>query len=145
MGLVDRHVVGKTETGAELFADFHKGDAIEKMKVIPSKSVNLILVDPPYGTTNCEWDQTLPVAEMWSEYQRILAPNGMIVIHAAQPFSIDLILSNRTWFRQQLIWKKNRPVGFLHSNRRHLVSHEEVLVFARPRGRMTYNPRVVYS
>lgn len=111
--------------------------------MIPSKSVNLILVDPPYGTTNCEWDQTLPVAEMWSEYQRILAPNGMIVIHAAQPFSIDLILSNRPWFRQQLIWKKNRPVGFLHSNRRHLVSHEEVLVFARPRGRMTYNPQGV--
>lgn len=143
LGLVDRHVVGKTETGVELFADFHKGDAIEKMKLIPSKSVNLILVDPPYGTTNCEWDQTLPVAEMWSEYQRILAPNGMIVIHAAQPFSIDLILSNRPWFRQQLIWKKNRPVGFLHSNRRHLVSHEEVLVFARPRGRMTYNPQGV--
>lgn len=143
LGLVDRHVVGKTETGVELFADFHNGDAIEKMKLIPSKSVNLILVDPPYGTTNCEWDQTLPVAEMWSEYQRILAPNGMIVIHAAQPFSIDLILSNRPWFRQQLIWKKNRPVGFLHSNRRHLVSHEEVLVFARPRGRMTYNPQGV--
>lgn len=143
LGLVDRHVVGKAETGVELFADFHKGDAIEKMKLIPSKSVNLILVDPPYGTTNCEWDQTLPVAEMWSEYQRILAPNGMIVIHAAQPFSIDLILSNRTWFRQQLIWKKNRPVGFLHSNRRHLVSHEEVLVFARPRGKMTYNPQGV--
>jgi len=143
LGLVDRHVVGKTETGVELFADFHKGDAIEKMKLIPSKSVNLILVDPPYGTTNCEWDQTLPVAEMWSEYQRILAPNGMIVIHAAQPFSIDLILSNRPWFRQQLIWKKNRPVGFLHSNRRHLVSHEEVLVFALPRGKMTYNPQGV--
>lgn len=143
LGLVDRHVVGKTETGVELFADLHSGDAIEKMKLIPPKSVNLILVDPPYGTTNCEWDQTLPVAEMWSEYKRILAPNGMIVIHAAQPFSIDLILSNRTWFRQQLIWKKNRPVGFLHSNRRHLVSHEEVLVFARPRGKMTYNPQGV--
>ncbi|QQQ18120.1 site-specific DNA-methyltransferase [Brevundimonas vitis] len=143
LGLVDRHVVGRTETGVELFADFHNGDAIEKMKLIPSKSVNLILVDPPYGTTNCEWDQTLPAAEMWSEYERILAPNGMIVIHAAQPFSIDLILSNRPWFRQQLIWKKNRPVGFLHSNRRHLASHEEVLVFARPRGKMTYNPQGV--
>jgi len=143
LGLVDRHVVGKAETGVELFADFHNGDAIEKMKLIPSKSVNLILVDPPYGTTNCEWDQTLPAAGMWSEYKRILAPNGMIVIHAAQPFSIDLILSNRPWFRQQLIWKKNRPVGFLHSKRRHLVSHEEVLVFARPRGKMTYNPQGV--
>lgn len=143
LGLLDRHIVRKTETGIELFAEFHEGDAIEKMKLIPSKSVNLILVDPPYGTTNCEWDQTLPMAEMWSEYKRILAPNGMIVIHAAQPFSIDLILSNRPWFRQQLIWKKNRPVGFLHSNRRHLVSHEEVLVFARPRGRMTYNPQGV--
>lgn len=143
LGLVDRHVVGKAETGTELFADFHNGDAIEKMKLIPSKSVNLILVDPPYGTTNCEWDQTLPATEMWSEYKRILAPNGMIVIHAAQPFSIDLILSNRPWFRQQLIWKKNRSVGFLHSKRRHLVSHEEVLVFARPRGKMTYNPQGV--
>ena len=60
---------------------------------------------------------------------------------AAQPFSIDLILSNRPWFRQQLIWKKNRPVGFLHANRRHMVDHEEVLVFARPRGKMTFNPQ----
>lgn len=143
LGLVGRHVVGKAETGVELFADFHSGDAIEKMKLIPSKSVNLILVDPPYGTTNCEWDQTLPAGAMWGEYKRILAPNGMIVIHAAQPFSIDLILSNRPWFRQQLIWKKNRSVGFLHSKRRHLVSHEEVLVFARPRGKMTYNPQGV--
>jgi len=130
LGLVGRHVVGKAETCVELFADFHSGDAIEKMKLIPSKSVNLILVDPPYGTTNCEWDQTLPAGAMWGEYKRILAPNGMIVIHAAQPFSIDLILSNRPWFRQQLIWKKNRPVGFLHSKRRHLVTDANVRILA---------------
>ena len=126
-----------------MFADFHLGDAIEKMKLIPSKSVHLIHVDPPFGTTACGWDQVLPADEMWTEYERILAPNGMIVLHAAQPFSIDLIMSNRPWFRQQLIWKKSRPVGFLHANRRHLVEHEEVLVFARPNAKMTFNPQGV--
>lgn len=143
LGLVDHHIVGAAETGADLFADFHLGDAIEKMKLIPSKSVNLIHVDPPFGTTACGWDQVLPADEMWTEYDRILAPNGMIVLHAAQPFSIDLIMSNRPWFRQQLIWKKSRPVGFLHANRRHLVEHEEVLVFARPNAKMTFNPQGV--
>lgn len=139
--LVDSRVVARAGAGGELFAEFHHGDAIEKMTLIPARSVKLILCDPPFATTNCEWDQLLPADEMWREYERILAPNGMIVIHAAQPFSIDLILSNRPWFRQQLIWKKNRPVGFLHANRRHLVDHEEVLVFARPRGKMTFNPQ----
>ena len=109
LGLVDHHVVGTAESGTDLFADFHYGDAIDKMKLIPARSVNLIYVDPPFGTTACDWDQLLPADEMWREYERILAPNGMIVLHAAQPFSIDLILSNRPWFRQQLIWKKNRP------------------------------------
>lgn len=143
LGLLDRHIVGQTEAGGELFADFHHGDAIEKMKLIPSQSVNLILCDPPFEMTACEWDQMLPAAEMWAEYDRILAPNGMIVLHAAQPFSLDLIMSNRPWFRQQLIWKKNRPVGFLHANRRHMVDHEEVLVFARPGMKMTFNPQGV--
>ncbi len=143
LGVVDHHIVGKAKTSTDLFADFHHGDAIEKMKLIPSNSVNLILCDPPFGTTACAWDQLLPAAEMWREYQRILAPNGMIVLHAAQPFSIDLIMSNRPWFRQQLIWKKNRPVGFLHANRRHLVEHEEVLIFARPNAKMTFNPQGV--
>lgn len=143
LGLVDHHVVGTAESGTDLFADFHHGDAIDKMKLIPARSVNLIYVDPPFGTTACDWDQLLPADEMWREYERILAPNGMIVLHAAQPFSIDLILSNRPWFRQQLIWKKNRPVGFLHANRRHLVEHEEVLVFARPNAKMTFNPQGV--
>ena len=143
LGLVDRHIAGKAETGADMFAEFHNGDAIEKMKLIPSKSVNLILCDPPFATTNCAWDQLLPAAEMWAEYDRILAPNGMIVLHAAQPFTTDLIMSNRPWFRQHLIWEKSRAVGFLHAKRRHMVAHEDVLVFARPNGKMTFNPQGV--
>lgn len=143
LGLVDRVVVGATEAGAKLFAEFHHGDAIEKMKLIPSKSVNLILCDPPFGTTNCAWDELLPAAEMWREYQRILAPNGMIVLHAAQPFTTDLIMSNRPWFSQHLIWEKTRPVGFLHAKRRHMAAHEDVLVFKNPRGKATYNPQGV--
>ena len=143
LGLVDRVVVGSTEAGAELFADFHHGGAIEKMKLIPSKSVNLILCDPPFGTTNCAWDELLPAAEMWREYQRILAPHGMVVLHAAQPFTTDLIMSNRPWFSQHLIWEKTRPVGFLHAKRRHMAAHEDVLVFKNPRGKATYNPQGV--
>lgn len=143
LGLVDRVVVGSTEAEAELFADFHHGDAIEKMKLIPSKSVNLILCDPPFATTNCSWDQLLPAADMWREYERILAPNGMVVLHAAQPFTTDLIMSNRSWFSQHLIWEKTRAVGFLHAKRRHMAAHEDVLVFKRPGGKATYNPQGV--
>lgn len=143
LGLVDRVVVGSTEAGAELFADFHHGDAIEKMKLIPSKSVNLILCDPPFGTINCSWDQLLPAGDMWREYERILAPDGMVVLHAAQPFTTDLIMSNRPWFSQHLIWEKTRPVGFLHAKRRHMAAHEDVLVFKSPRGKTTFNPQGV--
>lgn len=143
LGLVDRIVVGSTEAGADWFAEFHHGDAIEKMKLIRSKSVNLILCDPPFATTNCAWDQLLPAADMWREYERILAPNGMIVLHAAQPFTTDLIMSNRSWFSQHLIWEKTRAVGFLHAKRRHMAAHEDVLVFKRPGGKATYNPQGV--
>lgn len=143
LGLVDRVVVGSTVAGAELFADFHYGDAIVKMKLIPSKSVNLILCDPPFGTTNCSWDQLLPAGDMWREYERILAPDGMIVLHAAQPFTTDLIMSNRPWFSQHLIWEKTRPVGFYHAKRRHMAAHEDILVFKHPRGKTTFNPQGV--
>lgn len=143
LGLVDRVVVGAAEAGANLFAEFHHGDAIEKMKLIPSQSVNLILCDPPYGTTAVEWDEVLPATDMWREYKRILAPGGMIVLHAAQPFTTDLIMSNRSWFSQNLIWEKTRAVGFLHAKRRHMVAHEDVLVFKRPGEKATYNPQGV--
>lgn len=143
LGLVDHNIIGRSETGDDLFADFHLGDAIEKMKLIPSKSVNLIQVDPPFATTNCAWDQLLPAVEMWREYERILAPNGMIVLHAAQPFTTDLIMSNRAWFSQHLIWEKTRAVGFLHAKRRHMAAHEDIIVFKRPGGRATYNPQGV--
>ncbi|WP_392354484.1 site-specific DNA-methyltransferase [Brevundimonas sp. LF-1] len=143
LGLVDRVVVGSTEAGADLFAEFHHGDAIQKMKLIPSQSVNLILCDPPYGTTAVEWDEVLPAADLWREYKRILAPGGMIVLHAAQPFTTDLIMSNRSWFSQHLIWEKSRASGFYHAKRRHMAAHEDVLVFKRPGAKTTFNPQGV--
>lgn len=110
---------------------------------IPDGAIDLILTDPPYGVTDCEWDVRPDLDFMWKEFNRVLKPNGAAVVTATQPFATDLINANRKWFRYDLVWVKSNPVGFLNSHKMPMRQHELVLVFYRRLP--TYNPQMSKS
>jgi site-specific DNA-methyltransferase (adenine-specific) len=102
------------------------------MGEMPGGSVDAVITDPPYGTTDLAWDKAargFDWPRWWSEVKRVARPDAAFVLFAAQPFATDLINSNRKAFRYDLVWAKNTAVGFLDANRRPLRSHELVLVF----------------
>lgn len=117
------------------------GDCLELMKSIPDGSIDMILTDPPYGTTHAPWDKVVPIPQMWEEYNRIIKSNGAIVLFSQLPFAVDLINGNRKRFRYEIIWQKNLASGFLNANKMPLRAHENVLVFYKKLP--TYNPRKV--
>lgn len=117
-----------------------QGDCLQIMPTLPATSVDMILADLPYGTTNCAWDSVIPLQPLWGEYRRLLRPDGVIVLTACQPFTSVLVLSNLDWFRYECIWKKLHITGFLNANRRPLSAHESILVFSN--GTPTYNPQM---
>lgn len=115
------------------------GDCIEFMKEMNDKSVDMILTDPPYGTTKNSWDKRVPLDLMWEQFNRVIKPNGAIVIFAQMPYGAELICSNRKMFRYELIWEKTSAAGFLNANRMPLRAHENILVFYK--SLPTYNPQ----
>ena len=88
-----------------------KGDCLERMKEIESGSVDLILTDPPYGTTACKWDSVIPLEPMWEQLKRIIKPNGAIVLFGSQPFTSVLVCSNLKMFKYDWVWEKTRQQG----------------------------------
>ncbi len=119
--------------------DIKCGDCLELMKDIPDNSIDLILCDPPYGTTHCEWDKRIPFEPLWKQYNRIIKDNGAILLFSSQPFSTDLINSNRKLFRYEIIWEKTMRTGFYNAKKMPLRIHENILVFYRHLP--TYNPQ----
>lgn len=124
-----------------------KGDCLERMKEIPSGSVDMILTDPPYGTTACKWDSIIPLETMWKQLKRIIKPNGTIVMTASQPFTSSLISSNYKMFKYNLVWEKSRASNFVHANYQPLKAHEDICVWSLggsaqgSKHPMTYNPQ----
>ena len=117
-----------------------KGDCLEKMKGIPDKSIDLILCDLPYGTTNCQWDSVIDLKQLWSIYERIIKDNGAILLFAQSPFDKVLACSNLSLYRYEIIWVKNKSTGFLNANKMPLKKHENILVFYK--SLPTYNPQM---
>jgi site-specific DNA-methyltransferase (adenine-specific) len=116
-----------------------QGDCIEKMKAIKDGSVDLVLTDPPYGTTACKWDSVIPFDVMWEQVWRVLKPNGAAVFTASQPFTSALVMSQVGKFAYQWVWEKNKATGHLNAKKRPLVAHEDIVVFyATP---SLYNPQ----
>ena len=107
------------------------GDCLEVMKNIPDKSVDMILCDLPYGTTDCKWDTVIPFEPLWEQYERVIKDNGAIVLTASQPFTSRLVASNFDLFKYEWIWEKSRTVGFLNAKNAPLKKHESVLVFSK--------------
>lgn len=137
------------------------GDCLVEMNKIADGSVDLILCDLPYGTTDRKgvegkgtnrllgWDTVIPLDKLWEQYRRILKPLGTVVLTADQPFTSQLILSNLEWFKYEWIWKKKKTTGFLLANYRPMKCTEDVVVFSpggaaaasRNGSNMTYNPQ----
>jgi len=114
------------------------GDCLERMKEIPSGSVDMILADVPYGTTACAWDSIIPLEPMWEQLKRIIKPNGAIVMTASQPFTTMLISSNIKMFKYCWVWDKGVGVNFFHVKKQPLKVTEDVCVFYNKQA--TYNP-----
>ena len=141
--------------------ELYQGDCLEKMNNISDHSVDLILCDLPYGTTDRKgikdkgdnrllaWDTVIPLDKLWEQYRRVLKDRGTIVLTADQPFTSQLILSNLDWFKYEWIWKKKKTTGFLLANYRPMKQTEDIVVFSpagaaaasRHGGNMTYNPQ----
>lgn len=115
-------------------------DCLEYMPLIEGGTVDLILSDLPYGITECEWDKVIPFDALWAEYKRIIRPNGAVVLTSKQPFTTDLICSNREWYRYSMVWLKNISTGFLNAKVMPLQAHEDICVFYQHKP--TYNPQM---
>ena len=105
------------------------GDCLEEMKKIPDGSIDLVLTDPPYGTTACKWDTCIPFEPMWEQLKRVTKKNGAIVLFGSQPFTSALVMSNPSFFKYSLVWVKTTPTGHLNANKRPMRLHEDILVF----------------
>ncbi len=109
----------------------YHGDCLEKMKEIPNSSVDMILTDPPYGTTACKWDSVIPLEPMWEQLKRVIKPNGAIVMTASQPFTSALVMSNPKMFKYEWIWQKAVGSNFAVLKYQPMKEHESVLVFSK--------------
>lgn len=107
------------------------GDCLERMKEIPDGSVDMVLADPPYGTTACKWDSVIPLEPMWAELKRIIKPNGAIVMTASQPFTTTLIASNIIDYHHSWVWNKRFAANYPQAKRQPLRVHEDVVVFGK--------------
>jgi site-specific DNA-methyltransferase (adenine-specific) len=105
------------------------GDCLEEMKKIPDGSIDLILTDPPYGTTACKWDNVIPFDEMWKELNRIIKPNGAILLFGSEPFSSALRMSNIKNYKYDWIWSKDKPNNFATAKYIPMKYHETISVF----------------
>lgn len=115
----------------------YKGDCLETMPSI-QKKVDLVLTDPPYGTTACKWDSIIPLEPMWEQLKRVIKPNGAIVMTASQPFTTTLISSNLPMFKYCWVWNKALAGNGILAKVQPLKIHEDVCVFAK--GKVKYFP-----
>jgi len=107
------------------------GDCLELMQSIPDKSVDMVMCDLPYGTTDCKWDAVIPFEPLWAHYRRLVRDGGAIVLTASQPFTTELIHSNIAEFKYQWVWQKERPSNPQLAKLQPLKVHEDIAVFAR--------------
>lgn len=120
--------------------DLRHNDCLIEMESIADHSIDMILCDLPYGTTQNKWDSVIPLDLIWTHYNRVIKTAGAIVLTAAQPFTSALVMSNTPMLKQSLVWKKNVASNFLNANRQHLAIHEDILLFANKQ--VTFNKQM---
>ena len=115
-------------------------DCLIAMKDIPDRSIDMILCDLPYGTTQNKWDSVIPFIPLWKHYNRVIKNNGAMVFTGQSLFSANLIKSNEEMYRYTIIWEKTKAGGFLNAKRMPLQAHEDVLIFYKKLP--VYNPQM---
>jgi site-specific DNA-methyltransferase (adenine-specific) len=120
----------------------YKGDCLEIMKDIPDGSIDMILCDLPYGTTACKWDVVIPFDKLWEQYERIIKPNGAIVLFGNEPFTSELICSNLKGFKYRWDWDKKIPSGMGYAKYRPMQQSEDIAVFTKNGDKTVYNPQM---
>lgn len=113
-----------------------QGDCLELMKTIKDRSIDMILCDLPYGTTDNKWDIKIPLDELWQQYKRIIKTGGVIALFAQTPFDKELGASNLDWLKYEWIWVKNNATGFLNAKKAPLKAHENILIFYETLGKL---------
>jgi site-specific DNA-methyltransferase (adenine-specific) len=125
------------------------GDCLGLMPQIQDQSIDMVLCDLPYGTTKNNWDSIIPLDKLWEQYERVIKPNGAIVLFSQQPFTSKLVMSNPKMFKYEWIWQKEMGTGFLNANFAPMKAHENILVFSKAAAAvvkdkskaMIYNPQ----
>ena len=120
----------------------YKGDCLLVMDDIEDQSVDMVLCDLPYGTTQCEWDSIIPLDKLWEQYHRVCKPDAAIVLTSAQPFTTILISSNIDNFKYSMVYQKTYATNWMNAKRRPMPDHEDINVFYRKQP--TYNPQMVH-
>ena len=118
----------------------HQGDCLELMQDIPTGSIDMILCDLPYGTTQNKWDSIIPLDDLWEQYERVIKSNGAIVLTASYPFNCTLMHTNQKLFKYDLVWDKSMVSGHLNAKKMPLRRHEDILVFYKKTP--VYNPQM---
>lgn len=117
-----------------------QGDSLEEMAKIPDNSIDMVLVDLPYGTTQNKWDSIIPLDKLWEQYHRIVKVNGAMVFTASGVFTAQLMMSNVKEYKYKYVWEKSKATNFLNAKKQPLRKHEDILVFYRKQP--TYNPQM---
>jgi len=117
-----------------------EGDCLEIMAQLPAGSVDMVLCDLPYGTTQNKWDSVIDLQRLWREYHRIVKTNGAIILTSQGLFTAKLILSNERYFKYKIVWEKSKPTNFLNAKKQPLRKHEDICVFYRKQP--VYNPQM---
>jgi DNA modification methylase len=106
-----------------------QGDCLERMKEIPDGSVDLVLTDPPYGTTACKWDSVISLEAMWVQLKRVIKLNGAALLFGTEPFCSQLRISNLNMYKYDWIWSKQNKTGFMQAKTKPLNCYETIMVF----------------
>ena len=123
----------------EVSVNLYKDDCFNVLKTLPDESVDLVLTDPPYGTTAIQWDKVLDFNKMWDELDRVVKPKSNIILFASQPFTSLLVTTKLDWFRYELVWNKNKCGSPGLAKKRPQKVHENILLFSKESGGL-YNP-----
>ena len=117
-----------------------EGDCLEVMKDFPDKSVDMILCDLPYGTTQNKWDSVIDLEKLWEQYERIIKDRGCIALTAQGVFTAKLILSKEELFKYKIVWIKSKATNFLNAKKQPLRKHEDICIFYK--NQPTYHPQM---
>ena len=134
------HIIQQDSLIYPILNKLYEGDCLECMNQIPDESIDMIMCDLPYGTTQNQWDCYIPLDKLWEQYNRIIKPNGAIVLTSHGIFTAKLILSQPKLFKYKWIWEKSKPTNFLNAKKQPLRKHEDICIFYKKQP--IYNPQM---